>query len=159
MAAYQRAVELRPDYAEARMALGIQLLAGGNYGAALSHFQAAKGLVPTLPAVHLNLGDAYRATEEWTAARDAYRKALDLRSPLPEAHWGLGLLFLTAAGDFPGLDELSAYEKAVDELETYRAEMGARLSKDDQSAEYLRDLDRMIKRAQRRMEREGGGTS
>lgn len=159
MAAYQRAVQLRPDYAEARMALGIQLLAGGNYESALDHFKSAKQLVPTLPAVHVNLGDAYRATEQWTEAQAAYRQALSLQSPLPEAHYGLGLMFLTAADDFPGLDELTAYQKAVEELQTYRAEMGARLSKDDQSTEYLQDLDRMIKRTRRRMEREQGGTS
>lgn len=156
LGAYQRAVQLRPDYAEARMALGIQLLAGGNYPGALSHFQAAERLVPTLPEVHVNLGDAYRATQQWTEAQSAYRRALELRSELPEAHYGLGLLFLTAAGDFPGLDELSAYEKAVDELRTYRAQMGPRLSRDDQSAEYLRDLERLIDRARRRLDREGG---
>jgi tetratricopeptide (TPR) repeat protein len=159
MAAYKRAIQLRPNYAEARMALGIQLLAGGNYPGALSHFQAAERLIPTLPEIHVNLGDAYRATRQWTDAQRAYRKALDLRSKLPEAHYGLGLLFLTAAGDFPGLDELTAYEKAVDELKTYRGEMGPRLAKDDQSQEYLRDLDRMIKRARRRIEREQGGAS
>ena len=36
---------------------------------------------------------------------------------------------------------------------------GPRLAKDDQAEEYLRDLDRMIKRARRRLEREQGGTS
>ncbi|MGB8332552.1 MAG: tetratricopeptide repeat protein [Polyangiales bacterium] len=159
MAAYERAVQLRPDYAEAQMALGIQLLAGGNYPAALSHFQYAERLVPTLPAVHVNLGDAYRATKQWSEAQDAYRRALELQPKLPEAHYGLGLLFLTAAGDFPGLDELSAYEKAVDEFKAYRSEMGPRLAKDDQSEEYLLDLDRMIKRARRRVEREPGGAS
>ena len=159
MTAYERAVQLRPDYAEARMALGIQQLASGNYQGALAHFQAAEQLVPTLPAVHVNLGDAYRATQQWTAAQTAYRQALALQSKLPEAHYGLGLLFLSAGGDFPGLDELAAYEKAVDEFRTYRAEMGAGLSKDDQSEEYLRDLDRMIKRVRRRMEREQGDAS
>ena len=159
MAAYERAIQLRPDYAEARMALGIQLLAGGNYPDALSHFQAAERLVPTLPAVHLNLGDAYRANERWSEAQQSYRRALELQAKLPEAHYGLGLLFLTAAGDFPGLDELAAYQKAVDEFKIYRAEMGPRLTRDDQSAEYLRDLDRIIKRTQRRIEREQGGTS
>ncbi len=159
MAAYERAIQLRPNYAEARMALGIQLLAGGNYPAALSHFQAAERLVPTLPEVHVDLGDAYRATRRWTDAQRAYRRALGLQPNLPEAHYGLGLLFLTAAGDFPGLDELTAYEKAVNEFKSYRGEMGPRLAKDDQSEEYLRDLDRMIKRARRRIEREQGGTS
>jgi len=159
MAAYERAVQLQPNYAEARMALGIQLLAGGNYPGALSHFQVAARLVPTLPAVHVDLGDAYRATKQWTEAERAYRRALELQAKLPEAHYGLGLLYLTAAADFPGLDELAAYEKAVDELKAYRAEMGPRLAKDDPSEEYLLDLGRMIKRTKRRIEREQGGAS
>ncbi|MFZ1864610.1 MAG: tetratricopeptide repeat protein [Polyangiales bacterium] len=156
LAAYERAVQLRPDYAEARMALGIQLLASGNYATALSHFQAAAQLVPTLPAVHVDLGDAYRATRQWTEAEREYRRALELQPKLPEAHYGLALLFLTSAGEIPGVDELAAYEKAVDELKTYRAQMGPRLAKGDQSEEYLRDLDRLIERARRRVEREGG---
>jgi len=141
------------------MALGIQMLAGGNYQDALTHFKAAAALVPTLPAAHVNLGDAYRATEQWTESQKAYRQALALQAKLPEAHYGLGLLFLTAGGGFPGLDELTAYEKAVDEFKTYRTQMGARLSKDDQSEEYLRDLDRMIQRTRRRLEREQGESS
>lgn len=152
--AYERAVALRPDYAEARMALGVQLLAGGNYAEAASHFEAAEELVPTLPAVHVNLGDAYRALERWTDAQNAYQRALELESKLPEAHFGLGLLYLSAGGDFPGLDEIPAFEKSVSEFKTYRRQMGPRLQRDDPSEEYLRDLDRMIQRAKRRMERD-----
>lgn len=151
---YERAVALRPDYAEARMALGVQLLAGGNYQDAASHFEVAKGLVPTLPAVHVNLGDAYRALERWTAAQQSYRRALELQSKLPEAHFGLGLLYLTAGGDFPGLEEIPAFQKSANEFKTYRSQMGPRLKRDDPSEEYLRDLDRMIQRARRRIERD-----
>ena len=89
-------------------------------------------------------------------AEREYRRALELQPKLPEAHYGLALLFLTSAGEIPGVDELAAYEKAVDELKTYRAQMGPRLAKGDQSEEYLRDLDRLIERARRRVEREGG---
>ena len=152
--AYRRAVELRADYAEARMALGIQLLAGGNYAEALTHFQAAEALVPTLPAVHVNLGDAYRASKRWQEAERAYGRALELQSKLPEAHFGLALLYLSAGADYPGLDEIAALERSAAEFKTYRAEMGPRLARNDQSEEYLRDLDRMIERAKRRIARE-----
>ena len=154
MAAYERAVELRPDYAEARMALGIQMLAGGNYPVALTHFEAAEKLVPTLPAVYVNLGDAYRATKQWEKSEKAYERALQLQSKLPEAHFGLGLLYLSSAGELPGLDEVSALQRSQREFRTYRAEMGPRLRRGDQSGEYLEDLDRMIKRAKRRIERD-----
>ncbi len=154
MASYERAVELRPDYAEARMALGIQLLAGGNYPLALSHFEATEALIPKEPAVHVNLGDAYRATEEWARAEESYVRALELQRKFPEAHFGLGLLYLSAAGELPGLDEVGALRRSQEEFNLYRAERGPRLAKNDISEEYLRDLDRLITRAQRRIERE-----
>ena len=84
---FTRAVQLRPDYAEARMALGIAQLAGGNYQQALQNFQAAARLAPTLVAVHLNLGDAYRATKQWKQA---------LRFCLPRPCSTLGLLELAS---------------------------------------------------------------
>jgi tetratricopeptide (TPR) repeat protein len=154
MASYERAVELRPDYAEARMALGVQLLAGGNYPLALTHFETTEKLIPMEPAVHVNLGDAYRATEQWIRAEESYVRALELQRKLPEAHFGLGLLYLSAAGELPGLDEVSALRRSQEEFNLYRAERGPRLAKNDISEEYLRDLDRLISRAQRRIERE-----
>ena len=154
MAEYGRAVELRPDYAEARIALGIQLLNGGNYKEALSHFQAAERIVPTLAAVHVNLGDAYRANKRWLDAKHAYDRALKIRSDMPESLFGLGLLYMTSAAEFPGLDELSALQKAIDAFTLYRDKMGPRLPRDDRAGDYIGDLERQIKRTRRRLERE-----
>ncbi len=151
---YEEAVRLDPEYADAQMALGLELLAGGNYARALTHFQAAERLIPEVPAVHVNLGDAYRATEAWSESQLAYRQALALQQKLPEAHFGLGLLYMTAGADFPDLDEIRALEKASEEFRSYRNEMGPRLTRDDPSEQYLRDLDRMIQRTRRRMKRD-----
>ena len=136
------------------MALGIQQLAGGNYTGALSHFQAAQALIPSLPAVHVNLGDAYRATKQWVEAKRSYDEALRLRSKLPQAHFGLGLMYQSAVGSFPGLDEVGALQKSIDEFKTYRSQMGSRLKRNDPSARYLEDLARQMKRVQRRIQRD-----
>ncbi len=154
MTEFRRAVELRPDYAEARIALGIQFLNGGNYKDALSHFEAASNLVPTLAAVHLNLGDAYRANKRWLDAKHAYDRALKIRPQMPEALFGLGLLYMSSAAEFPGLDELTALQKAIDAFTEYRDKMGPRLGRDDRAADYIGDLERQMKRTQRRIERE-----
>ncbi|MCA9582845.1 MAG: tetratricopeptide repeat protein, partial [Myxococcales bacterium] len=87
--AFQKAVQLEPDYAEARMALGAQQLVGANYGEALKNFKVAAELVPTLYQVHLNLADAYRANKEWEKAKVSFEKAMGMKSPLPEAHFNL----------------------------------------------------------------------
>lgn len=151
---FQRAVQLRPDYSEARMALGISQLAGGNYQEALTNFQAAARLSPTLVAVHLNLADAYRANKQWEQAKATFEKALQMEPNLAQAHFNLGLMYMTAGEEFPGLDLLQSLEKAKEEFTQYRNLMGPRLPRDDQSEAYLTDLDRQISRTRRRLERE-----
>jgi tetratricopeptide (TPR) repeat protein len=151
---YRKAIELRPDYLEARMAYGVQLLHGGNYPDALKQLQAAANLAPTLVAVHLNLGDAYRANQQWDKAREAFQKALSMEPNLPKAHFNMGLMYMTALEDYPGLDKLEALRKARQELKKYRDMMGPRLPRDDPSEGYLADLDRQIERTERMMERE-----
>lgn len=151
---FTRAVQLRPDYAEARMALGVAQLAGGNYSQALQNFQVAAQLAPTLVAVHLNLGDAYRATKQWKQAKASFDKALQMESQLPQAHFNLGLMYMTAGEEYPGLDALQALQKAKEEFTKYRDLMGSRLPRDDISEQYLSDLNRQIERTERRLERE-----
>lgn len=154
MSELRKAVQLRPDYAEARIALGIQLLQGANYEEALQHFERAVQLVPTLVAVHLNLGDAYRANKRWTDAKQAFEKALSMDPNLAEAHFNLGLMYMTAGETFPGLDTLGSLRKASEEFEQYRRKMGPRMKRDDPSEAYLADLARLIDREERRIERE-----
>ena len=151
---FTRAVQLRPDYAEARMALGTAQLAGGNYREALQNFEAAARLSPTLVAVHLSLAEGYRATKQWTKAKSAYEKALGMDGNLAQAHYNMGLMYMSAGAEFPGLDELQALNKAKDEFTRYRNLMGPRLRRDDPTQQYLEDLDRQIDRTQRRLERE-----
>lgn len=154
MEEFEAAVRLRPDYAEARMALGIQLLAGGRYPEALTHFEAAATLAPTLVAVHLNLADAYRASKQWEKAKRTFDKVLQMDGNNAQAHFNLGLMFLTAGAEYPGLDELASLQKAQSEFTTYRNLMGPRLPRNDPSEGYLTDLERTIKRTKRRIERD-----
>jgi tetratricopeptide (TPR) repeat protein len=151
---YEKAVKLRPDYAEALVALGIQYLAGGNYKQALSQFEKAVKLLPKMAAVHLNLGDAYRANKQWKKAKSSFQTALKLQSNLPEAHFNMGLMYMAAGSQFPGLDNIKAYTYAINEFTAYRSQMGPKLPRDDISTSYLEDLRRSIERENKRIERE-----
>lgn len=151
---FRKAVDLRPDYVDARMALGIQLLAGGNYPDAVAQFQAARDLAPNLVAVHLNLGDALRSTKQWQQAKAELDQALRLNPNLAEAHYNLGLMYQTAGPEFPGMDDLQSAQKAVEEFTAYRNLMGPRLPRDDASEQYLAQLNKTIERIQRRRQRE-----
>lgn len=154
MNSFKQAVQLRPDYTEARIALGIQYMASGNYQQALDQFQTSARLAPELVAVRLNLGDAYRATKQWTAAKKELDTALRMQNDLPEAHFNLGLMYMSAGADFPGLDLIGAYNRAISEFNNYRRLMGSKLRRDDIAASYIEDLQRRIEREQKRIERE-----
>ncbi len=151
---FRRAVELEPDFAEARMELALRLLAGANYDEALQQLQAVEKITPRLVEVQLALGDAYRSTRQWDKAKSAFDKALRMRADLPQAHYDLGLMYMSAGGDFPGMDTLTALAKAKEEFATYRTSMGSRLTRDDPSNGYLDDIEKSIAREQKRIERE-----
>jgi tetratricopeptide (TPR) repeat protein len=151
---FRKAVELDPDDAEARMELGLRLLGGANYPEALQQFQAVERLAPKLVEVQLALGDAYRSTRQWANAKTAFDKALRAKSDLPQAHFNLALLYMTAGAEFPGPDLLTALAKAKDEFGTYRSQMGSKLGRDDPSITYLDDIDKSVAREQKRLERE-----
>jgi tetratricopeptide (TPR) repeat protein len=155
LAEFRKAVELDGDFAEARMELGLRLLAGANYAEALSQFQAVERLAPRLVEVQLALGDAYRSTRQWNNAKTALDKALRTKSNiLPEAHFELALLYMTAGAEFPGPDLLTGLAKAKEEFGTYRSQMGPRLTRDDASTGYLDDIDKAVAREQKRIERD-----
>jgi tetratricopeptide (TPR) repeat protein len=153
LASYRKAVDLRPSYSEARTALGMQYMAAGNYAEALAQFEAVAKLVPTLVGVHLNLGDAYRANRRWQDAKREFDTALRMQE-LPEAHFDLGLLYMDAGAEFPGLQLVDALQRAVLEFTAYREKMGARLAKNDTAAAYVADLQRQIDRERKRIDRE-----
>jgi tetratricopeptide (TPR) repeat protein len=151
---FRRAVELDPDFAEARMELGLRLLAGANYDEALAQLQAVEKLTPRLVEVQLALGDAYRSKRQWEAAKTAFDKALRMRTDLPQAHYNLALMYMTAQAEYPGMDTLTALGKAKEEFANYRTKMGSRLTRDDPSVAYLDDIEKSIAREQKRIERE-----
>jgi tetratricopeptide (TPR) repeat protein len=151
---YRKAIELNPDYAEARMALGIQMMASGNYNEALQQFEATVKLVPTLTAAHLNLGDAYRAQRRWQDAKREFDAALRMQAELPEAHFNLALMYMSVGAEFPNLSELDALGRALIEFNTYRQQMGSKLTSSDASTAYMADIQRRIDREKKRIERE-----
>ena len=151
---FKRAVELDPDFAEARMELGLRLLAGANYDDALVQLQAVDKLTPRLVEVQLALGDALRSKGQWTDAKAAFDKALRMRADLPQAHFNLALLYMSAGAAFPGPDVLTSLNKAKDEFAQYRTQMGSKLPRNDPSTAYLDDIDKSVAREQKRIERE-----
>ena len=96
--AYERALALQPDLAEANNDLGALLAQSGDLNGAIDRFRAALAATPDYPDALNNLGYALLLTGRDQEARALYEKALVLQPDFPEALNNLGLL-LGRAGD------------------------------------------------------------
>ncbi|MFO0660884.1 MAG: tetratricopeptide repeat protein [Polyangiaceae bacterium] len=115
---FKRAVELRPDFVDARVQLATYLLESGNPDEALPQLDAALKYQNENVKARLNRADAYRllgkvaeskAEFEWVAKKD---------SSMYQTYYGLGLLYLNS--QVPGMDEKSRLSAAISSLEKYQ---------------------------------------
>jgi Flp pilus assembly protein TadD len=97
-AAFERALALQPDLAEANNDLGALLAQAGDLNAAIGRFRAALASMPDYPDALNNLGYALLLSGHDEESRALYEKALALQPDFPEALNNLGLLF-GRAGD------------------------------------------------------------
>ena len=104
-AAFETALALKPDLAEANNDLGALLAQGGDLDRAIGRFRAALASIPDYPDALNNLGYALLLTGGDQEARALYEKALALQPDFPEALNNLGLL-VGRAGD---LDRAERY--------------------------------------------------
>ncbi len=92
-AAFERALTLQSDLAEANNDLGALLAQGGDVPAAIEHFRAALASTPDYPDALNNLGYALLLNGRDEEARALYEKAIALQPDFPEALNNLGLLY------------------------------------------------------------------
>jgi tetratricopeptide (TPR) repeat protein len=96
IAQYERALHLRPDYAEAHYNLGNALLPTGKVPEAIGHYQQALRIKPDYAEAHNNLGNALLQAGKPQDATAQYEQALRLKPDYVEAHYNLGTVFLQA---------------------------------------------------------------
>lgn len=92
--AYQKALELRPFYADAHVGLGDARAAKGEVDAAISSYQKALLYNPGNPKVHLSLGKIYYGEKGlYYESVASYKKAIELDPQFLEARMGLGEVY------------------------------------------------------------------
>jgi len=104
--AYQKAIDLRPFYADAHVGLGDARAAKGEVDAAITAYQKALTYDPVNPRVHMSLGKIYYAEKNlYYESVNAYRKAIELDPVSVDARMGLGEVY----------EDKGLYREAIDE--------------------------------------------
>jgi protein O-mannosyl-transferase len=88
---FERALSIKPHFADAHNGLGEALLAEGRLEEASPHLAEAVRLDPQSASAHVNLGSALSKRGDSNAAADQYRIALQLDPNSAPAHSGLGV--------------------------------------------------------------------
>ena len=104
--AYQKAIELRPFYADAHVGLGDARAAKGDVDAAITAYQKALTYNTVNPRVHMSLGKIYYSEKGlYYESVQAYKRAIDLDGQSVEARMGLGEVY----------EDKGLYKEAVEE--------------------------------------------
>ena len=103
VAAYRRAVAVKPDYVRAHVSLGGVLTELGRFEAAVTHCQSAVSLDPASVAARTSLATALQRAGRLAEAAQAWREIIDLDPDRAESYHQLALR----------LAELTLFKEAV----------------------------------------------
>jgi tetratricopeptide (TPR) repeat protein len=104
--AYQKAIELRPFYADAYVGLGDARAAKGETDAAIASYQKALAYNAINPRVHMSLGKIYYAEKGlYYESVQSYKRAIELDPTSVDARMGLGEVY----------EDKGLYKEAVEE--------------------------------------------
>jgi predicted O-linked N-acetylglucosamine transferase (SPINDLY family) len=110
LAQYERAVQLKPDFAEACNNLGVTLQALGRTPEALASYQRALALAPGYAEAHNNCGNALKQLQRPAEALASYERALAIKPDYGKAHNNRG----NVLKDLERADEaLASYARAL----------------------------------------------
>jgi tetratricopeptide (TPR) repeat protein len=108
---YRKALEIKPDYAEAHNSLGLVLAAQGRVGEAIAHFSKTLEIKPNDELAHYNLGNMLAGRGQADEAIAHYRKALEIKPDYEAAHFNLANVL---AGRGQVDEAIAHYRKALE---------------------------------------------
>lgn len=91
---YERAIKLRPTYAEAINNLGTVYYATRSYRRAISQYKKALRITPDSASILSNLGTGYFARKNYNLAFETYQQALALDPDVFEHRSSMGILLM-----------------------------------------------------------------
>jgi len=135
---YRKVLELEPQNVDAMTNLGVAYYNLGKLDEAVEQYRKALTIAPSDADIHSNLAAAYvqkyqlsGASEQLDQALAEYQTAVGLTPDLPEAHFGLGAVYLLLGRN---KDALQAFETFLD-LDTGKDPVAT-----DNAKEYIKQL-------------------
>ena len=108
--ANNKAIDIKPDYANAYYNLGIALQELKKLKEAIEAYNKALSIKPDYPDAHYNMGNAFREQGKLDEAMQAYNRLLSIEPDYVEAYNNMGIVFQEQGK----LDEaIQAYTKAL----------------------------------------------
>ncbi len=92
--AFKKAIELKPDFAEANYELGKIYLDRKEFETSLPYLQKAAKLKDTIPEYLIAVGDNYRELKICNSAIPPYGMSVNYNDKIPAAYYGMGLCYL-----------------------------------------------------------------
>ena len=130
---YQRALKIKPNYAEAYNNMGAALQNKGDSDAAIDSFKQAIKIKPDYAAAYLNMGVSLQDKGDLEAAVDSYKQALKIKPDYAEVWNNLALPLQSMKLQGPTIEELlstfnpqadSKYVQTEKSVLSYRLHLG-----------------------------------
>ncbi len=147
---YRKAVELQPDYPEARNNLGLLYHEARDYDAAIEQYLAALDGFPDYKEAYLNLGNAYKGSARFKEAEGAFLRAISLDNGFADAYFNLGILYLES--DVPGTETVPRLHKSIEAFNLYRQAAKSTMTSDDPTSRFIDEANKSIEQAKKREE-------
>ena len=108
---YKKALEIKPDHAEAYYNMGIALKNKGDLEAAINSYKKALEIKPDYVEAYFNIGNILKSKSDLEAAIDSYKKALEIKPDHAEAYYNMGIA-LKDTGDLEAA--IDSYKKVLE---------------------------------------------
>jgi len=108
---YEKALALKPDYAEAQYNLGITLRELGQIDAAIESYKQALAIKPDYFGAHNNLGNLFLELDQLDAAADHFEWAVAYKPDFADAYNNLGVVNRERDQVY---EAIKNFEKAID---------------------------------------------
>ena len=103
VSSYNKAIEIKPDYAEPYNNLGVSLKTLGRHTEAITSYNKAIEIQPDYAEAYNNLGNSLNDVERHNEAVASYNKAIEIQPNYVDAHYNLGI----------SLNDLERYNEAI----------------------------------------------